>query len=50
MSFETSRARDEQSTLCSRDREKERQQHILKNAKLYDEFGTEGKYTKFQRM
>jgi len=44
MSFETSLARDEQSTLCSRDRETERQKLCLKNSKLYDEIGTEGKY------
>jgi hypothetical protein len=50
MSFETGRTRDEQSTLCSRGRKKEREERSIKNAKLYHEIGTEGKYSKFQRM
>jgi hypothetical protein len=44
MSFETGRTRDEQSTLCSRDTERDRNK-CLKNAKLHHEIGTGGKYS-----
>jgi hypothetical protein len=45
--LKSGRARDEQSALYSRDRETET---WFKKRKLYDEIGTEGKYSKFQRM
>jgi hypothetical protein len=47
MSLEIGRKRDEQSNLCSRDREKDERK---KNTQLYDEIGTEGKYLKVQKI
>jgi hypothetical protein len=45
MSFEIGRTRDEQSTLCSRARDK-----YEKKAKLENETASNGKYSKFQRI